>query len=116
MSLERTKVATERLIGVAALVLAILAPAIFSSFWLNSILTQALILGIGAASLIFLSAYGGMISLAQSGLMGIAGYALLGVLGFQTEWGLWGILIYLLAYTFMNFGAFTLVIFLESKG
>ena len=45
-----------------------------------------------------------------------AGYALLGVLGFQTEWGLWGILVYLLAYTFMNFGAFTLVILLESKG
>ena len=58
------------------LVLALLAPAIFSAFWLNSILTQALILGIGAASLIFLSAYGGMISLAQTGLMGIAGYAL----------------------------------------
>ena len=56
--------------------LAILAPAIFSSFWLNSILTQTLILGIGAASLIFLSAYGGMISLAQTALMGIAGYAL----------------------------------------
>ena len=34
------------------------------------------ILGIGAASLVFLSAYGGMISLAQAGLMGIAGYAL----------------------------------------
>jgi NADH-quinone oxidoreductase subunit N len=45
-----------------------------------------------------------------------AGYALLGVLGFQTEWGLWGILVYLLAYTFMNFGAFTLVILLEGKG
>ncbi len=45
-----------------------------------------------------------------------AGYALLGVLGFRTDWGLWGILIYLLAYTFMNFGAFTLVILLESKG
>ena len=51
-------------------------PAIFSDFWLNSILTQALILGIAAASLIFLSAYGGMISLAQTALMGIAGYAL----------------------------------------
>jgi NADH-quinone oxidoreductase subunit N len=38
------------------------------------------------------------------------------VLGFRTEWGLWGILIYLLAYTFMNFGAFTLVILLESRG
>src|SRR5215471_17202205 len=45
-----------------------------------------------------------------------AGYALLGVLGFRTGFGLWGILIYLLAYTFMNFGAFALVIFLESRG
>jgi NADH-quinone oxidoreductase subunit N len=45
-----------------------------------------------------------------------AGYALLGVLGFRTDFGLWGVLIYLLAYTFMNFGAFALVIFLETKG
>ena len=45
-----------------------------------------------------------------------AGYALLGVLGFQTEFGMWGILVYLLAYTFMNFGAFALVIFLETQG
>jgi branched-chain amino acid transport system permease protein len=57
-------------------VVAVLAPMLFSDFWVNSILTQALILGIAAASLIFLSAYGGMISLAQTGLMGIAGYAL----------------------------------------
>ena len=73
MTIDATKVFTERAIGVGALVLAVLAPAIVSGFWLNSILTQALILGIGAASLIFLSAYGGMISLAQTGLMGIAG-------------------------------------------
>jgi NADH-quinone oxidoreductase subunit N len=45
-----------------------------------------------------------------------AGYALLGVLGFQTKFGMWGVLVYLLAYTLMNFGAFALVIFLETKG
>ncbi len=45
-----------------------------------------------------------------------AGYALLGVLGFRTIYGLWGILVYLLAYTFMNFGAFALVVFLETRG
>ncbi|HEU5249335.1 MAG TPA: NADH-quinone oxidoreductase subunit N [Thermoanaerobaculia bacterium] len=45
-----------------------------------------------------------------------AGYALLGVIGFRTEFGLWGILVYLLAYTFMNFGVFALVVFLETKG
>jgi branched-chain amino acid transport system permease protein len=76
MSLDRTKRITERAIGVVALVVAVVAPMFFSDFWVNSILTQGLILGIGAASLIFLSAYGGMISLAQTGLMGIAGYAL----------------------------------------
>ena len=45
-----------------------------------------------------------------------AGYALLGVVGFRTEFGLWGVLVYLLAYTFMNFGVFALVVFLETKG
>jgi len=76
VTLDATKTVAERAIGAGALVLALLAPMLVSDFWLNSILTQALILGIGAASLIFLSAYGGMISLAQTGLMGIAGYAL----------------------------------------
>ena len=76
MSLGTSKQIAERAIGLGALVVAVLAPLLFSDFFLNSILTQALILGIGAASLIFLSAYGGMISLAQAGLMGIAGYAL----------------------------------------
>jgi branched-chain amino acid transport system permease protein len=76
MTIDASKRLTERVIGIGALVLAVLAPMLFSSFYVNSILTQALILGIGAASLIYLSAYGGMISLAQTGLMGIAGYAL----------------------------------------
>jgi len=44
-----------------------------------------------------------------------AGYALLGVLGFD-QGGVEAIQIYLLTYTFMNFGAFALVIFLESRG
>lgn len=44
-----------------------------------------------------------------------AGYALLGVLGFA-QGGVPAIEIYLLSYVFMNFGAFALVIFLESKG
>jgi branched-chain amino acid transport system permease protein len=70
------KTLTERSIGAAALAVALLAPAIFNDYWLDSILTQTLIFGLGAASLIFLSAYGGMISLVQTALMGIAGYAL----------------------------------------
>ncbi len=66
----------ERAIGVAALVLVAIGPAIFSSYFTTTILTQTFIFGIAAASLIFLSAYGGMISLAQTALMGIAGYVI----------------------------------------
>ena len=58
------------------LAIAVLGPAVFSSYFTTTILTQTFILGIAAASLIFLSAYGGMISLAQTALMGIAGYVL----------------------------------------
>ncbi|MGH9363776.1 MAG: NADH-quinone oxidoreductase subunit N, partial [Thermoanaerobaculia bacterium] len=45
-----------------------------------------------------------------------AGYALLGVLGFRNAFGIWGILVYLLAYLLMTFGVFSLVILLESHG
>jgi branched-chain amino acid transport system permease protein len=64
----------ELAVGVAALALLAAAPAYVNGFWVNSILTQAFIFGIAAASLIFLFAYGGMISLAQTALMGICGY------------------------------------------
>ena len=59
-------------LAVVALVL-VLAPLIFSDYFVSVILTKALWLGIAAASLIFLSSYGGMVSLAQVGLYGIAG-------------------------------------------
>jgi branched-chain amino acid transport system permease protein len=57
---------------VAVMALAPAAPFI-SDFWLNQILTKTLWLGVAAASLIFLAAYGGMVSLAQVGLYGVAG-------------------------------------------
>ena len=56
--------------------LAVVAPLVFNEYWIDVILTQALIMGIAAASLIFLAAYGGMISLAQTALMGSAGFML----------------------------------------
>ncbi len=58
-----------------AVVLA-LAPLIFTHYWLSAILTQALWLGIAAASLTFLSRYGGMVSLGQVAIYGIAGFAM----------------------------------------
>lgn len=69
-----TKTSIERSIALGALIMFALAPLIFSKYWVSALLTQTFIFGIVAASLIFLTAYGGMISLAQTALMGIAGY------------------------------------------
>ena len=69
-----TRVTPDRVVGIAALVLAVLAPFYVSGYWVGTLLTQVLILGIVAASLIFLSAFGGMVSLSQVALYGIAGF------------------------------------------
>jgi branched-chain amino acid transport system permease protein len=67
----------ERALAAAALVLLIVWPAAgLDPYWSHQILTQTLIFGIAGASLIFLAAYGGMISLAQTTLFGIAGFVL----------------------------------------
>src|SRR5690606_39012551 len=56
-------------LGVLAALL-LLAPLIFSNFFLSALLTQAIWLGMVAMSLIFLSSYGGMVSLAQVAIFG----------------------------------------------
>ena len=67
----------ERTIAAVALVLVIIWPAAgFSSYWTHQILIETFLFGIAASSLIFLSAYGGMVSLAQTALFGIAGIIL----------------------------------------
>src|SRR6185437_15982540 len=68
------KVNPDRVVGLLALVLAVTAPLYLSAYWVGTLLTQVLFLGIVAASLIFLSAYGGMVSLAQVSIYGIAGF------------------------------------------
>jgi branched-chain amino acid transport system permease protein len=67
-------VTVDRVVGAAALVAAVAAPLYVSSYWVGALLTQMLFLGIVAASLIFMSAYGGMVSLAQVAVYGIAGF------------------------------------------
>jgi branched-chain amino acid transport system permease protein len=64
----------DRVAGAIVLAVAALSPVLFSQYFTAVILTQVLFLGIVAASLVFLSAYGGMVSLAQASLFGIAGF------------------------------------------
>jgi branched-chain amino acid transport system permease protein len=64
--------------GPALLVVLVLAlvlvPLFGTDFFLSFVMTQALILGLIAASIVFLASYGGMISLAQLLMAGIAGF------------------------------------------
>ena len=62
-------------IGAVVVVVAALLPMVMSDFTVSQILTRSLILGIAAASLIFLASLGGWVSLAQIGLYGVAGFA-----------------------------------------
>jgi branched-chain amino acid transport system permease protein len=93
-----TRVAPDRVVAVLALFFAVIAPFILSGYWIGALLTQMLFLGIVAASLIFLSAYGGMVSLGQVALYGIAGFVVGNVttngntkglnLGWSPYWGI----------------------------
>jgi branched-chain amino acid transport system permease protein len=76
MMTPAAKTTAERAIAGVALLLAVLGPLIFSDYWVSFVLTQTFLMGVAAASLIFLSAYGGMISLCQGALAGVAGFAL----------------------------------------
>ena len=70
-------------------------PAYASNFFVRSIATRALILGLLASSLVFLSKYAGMVSLAQTLMYGVAGFmvgnavASGGTRGMQLGWDAW---------------------------
>ena len=64
----------DRVIGIGAIVVVAISPLLFGNYFVTTTLTTTLYLGIVAASLIFLSAYGGMVSLTQVALAGIAGF------------------------------------------
>ncbi len=76
VSRREVRMPVEALVGILALYLVALGPAAFGSYWVSAILTQTFLFGIAAASLTFLSAYGGMVSLSQSALLAISAIVL----------------------------------------
>jgi branched-chain amino acid transport system permease protein len=99
----------DRGIGIVALVLVALGPVVFSAYWVSFILTQTFWLGIAATSMIFLSAYGGMVSLGQVGIYGLAGIVLGNVVtsgqvkGLHLGWNPWlGIVLGIAVATFVG--------------
>ena len=102
----------ERTIGIGVLVLVAIGPLVFSDYAVNSILTYTFWVGTAAAGLIFLSSYGGMVSLAQVAIYGIAGFVLGNVVatggtgggGLNLGWNPWfGILLGLVIATAIAF-------------
>jgi branched-chain amino acid transport system permease protein len=107
---QELKRAFQVAIALGVLVLAALGPLIFNTYWISFILTQVFLVGVAAASLIFLSAYGGMVSLAQVALYGIAGFVLGNVVttgnskGLNLGWNPWlGVLLGIVIATAVAF-------------
>jgi branched-chain amino acid transport system permease protein len=82
------RLAVERGVGLAVLLVVALGPLFLNGYWVGFILTQTFLLGISAASLIFLSAYGAMISLAQTAIFGIAAFAMANMVTTEATQGL----------------------------
>jgi branched-chain amino acid transport system permease protein len=74
MSAARAWALVSRAILVAGLALVAFVPVVFSTYFTGAVGVRALWLGLAAASLTFLAAYGGMVSLAQTALFGVAGF------------------------------------------
>jgi branched-chain amino acid transport system permease protein len=90
---------------VLLLVLLIVLPQIGTSYFVNFVMTRTLMLGIAAATIVFLAAYGGMISLGQLLLFGIAGFMYgnaaleAGARGLNLGWPPWVAVAFALAVT-----------------
>jgi branched-chain amino acid transport system permease protein len=90
----------------ALLMVALLViPTVASTFFVNFVMTQTLILGMAAATIVFLAKYGGMTSLAQLLLFGVAGFMFgnaaleVGARGLNLGWGPWAAITFAIAVT-----------------
>jgi len=75
-------------------VLLVLLPLVGSDFFIDFVMTRTLMLGLAASTIVFLSAYGGMDSLAQWMMFGIAGFAVGNLVadsgrGLKLDWNPW---------------------------
>jgi branched-chain amino acid transport system permease protein len=88
-------------------VLLVLLPLFGSDFFVDFVMTRTLMLGLAASTIIFLSAYGGMVSLAQWLIFGVAGFAVGNVVaesgrGMRLGWAPWtGVVIALVVATLL---------------
>ena len=88
------KFSGRNLVAVLGAILLAVLPLVGTDFFINFVLTRTLILGLAASTIVFLSAYAGMDSLAQWLMFGIAGFAVGNVVaesgrGLALGWNPW---------------------------
>jgi len=92
---SRRLLAPANLAVVAVVAVLLLLPAVGSDFFVEFVMTRTMILGLAAATIVFLAAYGGMTSLAQLLFFGIAGFMFgnaaleTGARGLNLGWNPW---------------------------
>jgi branched-chain amino acid transport system permease protein len=103
MSRPRITLGTTVLFAVLAVL--VFMPAFTEGFFIDFVMTKTMIWGIAAASLVFLSSYGGMVSLAQLLMFGVSGFMIgnfvaeTGSKGLKLGWNPWASVIAALAIT-----------------
>jgi branched-chain amino acid transport system permease protein len=103
MNSRRYSLETATLTAVAVFLVAL--PLFGSDFFVEFVMTRTMMLGIAASSLVFLSAYGGMVSLAQLLMFGISGFMIgnfvaeTGSKGLKLGWNPWLAVVAALAIT-----------------
>ncbi len=103
MSRPRITLGTATLLVILAVL--VFMPAFTEGFFIDFVMTKTLIWGIAAASLVFLSSYGGMVSLAQLLMFGVSGFMIgnfvaeTGSKGLKLGWNPWVSVIAALAIT-----------------
>jgi branched-chain amino acid transport system permease protein len=73
-----------RVLLAIGLLLVLLVPVFFSTYFTGAVAVKVLWLGLAAASLTFLAGQGGMASLAQTALFGVAGYVTARLMVYET--------------------------------
>jgi branched-chain amino acid transport system permease protein len=93
-------------VTIAVVALLAFAPLFSSDFFVEFVLTRTLILGMAAATIVFLTGYAGMTSLAQLTLFGVAGFMVAnasvsdaGSKGLALGWGVWTSVVFAMAVT-----------------
>lgn len=92
---------------IAAVVMVVLValPLVGSDFFISFVMTRSVMLGLAASTIVFLSAYGGMVSLAQFLMFGIAGFMVgnavgeAGSKGLKLGWNPWVAVVFALVVT-----------------